>query len=401
MGTVRKINTTIDDISPSIAKVNQTIDALQPAIQRVDPLLERVSLTVDAVNLEIMRADQILADLGEVTDVASDAVGRVAEITDAPLNRLTSASDKMRNFFSGNRGKAAHERQAPEQPAWPKPQENDSAGDKTAAQSAPTPSPQPAAESTQPAASAPIPEASFVGVPVPEPEPVAVVPPTPVAEPVAFVPEPVPAPAAATQPAAAQAPSEQATGQSAVDESGIDWQSLSEAHVAARRSRAVAHVADTSDFNSQTNEQQPVAAATASTASAATSNIDTAAALAPQQQPATGIATVPTAASDMDFVPDFEPDEGEVIIDIPGGEEAPVEGYYLYNFSPDSAAYTSEDLTAAAPSPAISDPFKNQSQFASPSGSGIVPDSAVLGIPTTDEPVVQPPLTYKSDNNQS
>jgi len=101
--TVRKVNRTIDSIEPTIEKVNATIDSLQPAIQRVDPLLERVSLTVDAVNLEIMRADQILADISEVTEVASSAVGKVAEITDAPLNLLTSASDKIRNTFGGKR----------------------------------------------------------------------------------------------------------------------------------------------------------------------------------------------------------------------------------------------------------------------------------------------------------
>ncbi|MCL1890575.1 MAG: hypothetical protein FWG00_00855 [Coriobacteriia bacterium] len=97
--TVRKVNRTIDDIAPTIKKVNDTIDSIQPAIQRVDPLLERVSLTVDAVNLEIMRADQILADISEVTEVASGAVGKVADITDAPLSLLSSAGEKLRSVF--------------------------------------------------------------------------------------------------------------------------------------------------------------------------------------------------------------------------------------------------------------------------------------------------------------
>jgi hypothetical protein len=92
--------------------VNNTLDALQPALKRVDPLMERVSLTIDAVNLEIMRADQILADVSDVTNVASGAVKKVSDITDAPLNLLTSATDKVRSIFVDRKADKTAEREA-------------------------------------------------------------------------------------------------------------------------------------------------------------------------------------------------------------------------------------------------------------------------------------------------
>ncbi|MDR3036822.1 MAG: hypothetical protein LBU31_00195 [Coriobacteriales bacterium] len=102
--TVRKVRRTVDDVMPSLSdavvKFNGAFDTLEPSLKRIDPLLERVSLTVDAVNLEIMRADQILADISDVTDVASGTAKRVSGIAEAPLNLLTSATDKIRSVFS-------------------------------------------------------------------------------------------------------------------------------------------------------------------------------------------------------------------------------------------------------------------------------------------------------------
>ena len=112
--TLRWVRYTAEDLQPSIKQATEVLEALEPTVKkatdiletlgptmkRIDPLMERVSLTVDAVNLEIMRADQILANLTDVTDVASSAAKKVNVITDAPLNLLTSATDKVRNIFS-------------------------------------------------------------------------------------------------------------------------------------------------------------------------------------------------------------------------------------------------------------------------------------------------------------
>jgi hypothetical protein len=87
-------------LEPTVKKANEILETLEPSMQRIDPLMERISLTVDAVNLEIMRADQILANLTDVTDVASNAAKAVNNITDTPLNLLTSATDKVRTIFS-------------------------------------------------------------------------------------------------------------------------------------------------------------------------------------------------------------------------------------------------------------------------------------------------------------
>lgn len=110
IGTVRKLNKTIDDIQPAIDSANKMLEDIQPAVKRIDPLMERVSLTVDAVNLEIMRADTILSDISEVTSTATDAVGKVAEITDAPLNLLNAATDKVRDLFGTSKEKRKAEK---------------------------------------------------------------------------------------------------------------------------------------------------------------------------------------------------------------------------------------------------------------------------------------------------
>ncbi|MCL2136967.1 MAG: DUF948 domain-containing protein [Coriobacteriia bacterium] len=98
--SIKQATEVLEALEPTVKKANEILESLEPSMQRVDPLLERISLTVDAVNLEIMRADQILANLTDVTDVASSAAKKVNVITDTPLNLLTSATDKVRNIFS-------------------------------------------------------------------------------------------------------------------------------------------------------------------------------------------------------------------------------------------------------------------------------------------------------------
>ncbi|MDR2672996.1 MAG: hypothetical protein LBC35_06945 [Coriobacteriales bacterium] len=117
VSTVRKVNKTIDELGPTIDNMNKImtdvqpiLQSVQPAVQRVDPLLERVSLTVDAVNLEIMRADTILANVSDMTDTATGALDKVAGITDAPLNLLNAATDKVRDLFGSSHQKHAAEK---------------------------------------------------------------------------------------------------------------------------------------------------------------------------------------------------------------------------------------------------------------------------------------------------
>ena len=103
--TIRRTRTTIKDLDPVIEKVDSIAASLEPSSKRIDPLLERVSLTVDAVNLEIMRADQILSDVSDVTGTLSGTITKVTDITDAPLNLINSAAEKVRDIFSGKKSK--------------------------------------------------------------------------------------------------------------------------------------------------------------------------------------------------------------------------------------------------------------------------------------------------------
>lgn len=98
--TIKQATEVLENLGPTIQHANEILETLEPALKRADPLMERVSLTIDAVNLEIMRADQILANLTDVTDVASNAAKKVSTITDTPLNLLTSATDKVRTIFT-------------------------------------------------------------------------------------------------------------------------------------------------------------------------------------------------------------------------------------------------------------------------------------------------------------
>ena len=97
---IKEATEILETLQPTIKHANEILIAIEPAVQRIDPMIERASLTIDAVNLEIMRADQILANLTDVTDAASGAVRKVSNIADAPLNLLTSATDKVRNIFT-------------------------------------------------------------------------------------------------------------------------------------------------------------------------------------------------------------------------------------------------------------------------------------------------------------
>ena len=105
--TLNRTRKTISDLDPTIEKLNSMSATLEPASKRIDPLIERVSLTVDAVNLEIMRADQILSDVSDVTGSLSGTVSKVTDLTDAPLNLLTSAAEKVRDVLGGRKATKA------------------------------------------------------------------------------------------------------------------------------------------------------------------------------------------------------------------------------------------------------------------------------------------------------
>ncbi|WP_296131004.1 hypothetical protein [uncultured Senegalimassilia sp.] len=98
--TVRKTRTTVDkmkeQLDPTLESVQRITKSLEPAMDKVDPLVDRVSLTVDAANLEIMRLDQILEDVSDITDSASNAVGVVEAATNAPMEIMNNVTSKVR-----------------------------------------------------------------------------------------------------------------------------------------------------------------------------------------------------------------------------------------------------------------------------------------------------------------
>ena len=98
--TVRKTRTTVDEmkeqLDPTLESVQRITKSLEPAMDKVDPLVDRVSLTVDAANLEIMRLDQILEDVSDITDSASNAVGAVEAATNAPMEIMNNVTSKVR-----------------------------------------------------------------------------------------------------------------------------------------------------------------------------------------------------------------------------------------------------------------------------------------------------------------
>jgi uncharacterized membrane-anchored protein YhcB (DUF1043 family) len=91
-----KVTTTLDTLNPALENVRELTDELKPAVEGVDPLVQRLTLTVDAANLEIMRLDAILEDVTQVTDAAQKATAAVEGITNAPMDVMTSVTQKVR-----------------------------------------------------------------------------------------------------------------------------------------------------------------------------------------------------------------------------------------------------------------------------------------------------------------
>lgn len=88
------------ELEPVVERVNRMTEQLEPAVAKVDPLVERVTLTVDAANLEIMRVDQILEDVTQITGTVSNTLDAVDTVTSAPLELVSSVTERMRSKAS-------------------------------------------------------------------------------------------------------------------------------------------------------------------------------------------------------------------------------------------------------------------------------------------------------------
>ncbi len=94
----RAINT-IDELQPSIKNIENMVEEIQPTVKKVDPLVDRVTLTVDSLNLEMMRVDEILEDVSQITGTVSKTMNTVDSVTSAPLDIVTSVTNKVRKKF--------------------------------------------------------------------------------------------------------------------------------------------------------------------------------------------------------------------------------------------------------------------------------------------------------------
>lgn len=102
--TIKKVRgraiSTIDELQPSIKNIENMVEEIQPTISKVDPLVDRVTLTVDSVNLEMMRVDEILEDVSQITGTVSKTMNTVDNVTSAPLDIVTSVTNKVRKKFT-------------------------------------------------------------------------------------------------------------------------------------------------------------------------------------------------------------------------------------------------------------------------------------------------------------
>lgn len=94
IANVERITT---ELEPAVQSVRAITAQLEPTVAKVDPLLDRVTLTVDAANLEIMRVDQILEDVTQITGSVSNTLDTVDAVTNAPLELVSSVTDKVRS----------------------------------------------------------------------------------------------------------------------------------------------------------------------------------------------------------------------------------------------------------------------------------------------------------------
>ena len=108
--TFRKTRKVVSDVNDTVGQVKKQLEPtldhvekitaeLAPASEKIDPLVDRVSLTVDALNLEVMRVDQILEDVTQVTDSVTKTMDTVDSVTSAPLDLVSSVTDKVRTRF--------------------------------------------------------------------------------------------------------------------------------------------------------------------------------------------------------------------------------------------------------------------------------------------------------------
>lgn len=91
------------EITPILKDVREITESVKPAADKVDPLVERVSLAVDAANLEIMRLDGILENVNDITETAASAASAVDTVANTPLRLVNTATEKLRDAFSGRK----------------------------------------------------------------------------------------------------------------------------------------------------------------------------------------------------------------------------------------------------------------------------------------------------------
>lgn len=105
--TLRKTRKTVDSlqkqIEPALKSAQRITASLEPVVEKADSLVDRVALTVDAANLELMRVDQILENTADITKTVSSAVDTVDNIASAPMDLLTSVTERVRSLFSPRR----------------------------------------------------------------------------------------------------------------------------------------------------------------------------------------------------------------------------------------------------------------------------------------------------------
>lgn len=104
---LRRTRTTVEtmeaEITPILKDVREITESIKPAADKVDPLVDRVSLAVDAANLEIMRLDGILENVNEITETAASAANAVDVVANTPLRLVNTATEKLRDAFSGRK----------------------------------------------------------------------------------------------------------------------------------------------------------------------------------------------------------------------------------------------------------------------------------------------------------
>ena len=94
--TLKSAQTLMTKLEPTLDNVETMTTDIQPAINKIEPMMDRVQLTIDSVNLEMMRVDEILEDITQITDSASNATAAVDTIASAPVKAVSNVTTRVR-----------------------------------------------------------------------------------------------------------------------------------------------------------------------------------------------------------------------------------------------------------------------------------------------------------------